>query len=169
MKEERLAVLRMLENGVISADEAERLLCALSEMGNKKDLSESLNGILTKTGEELENIGKKVGAAAKTVGDKVEEKKPEIKKAAQTVKEKVGETAVTIKENIKERKNGEAIDDESEEKPETACETEVQETTETADAMPETNGEEIPEELDYVDNAPDAGQDGDLDDSGEAK
>ena len=43
MKEERLAILRMLENGTISVDEAERLLNAVKETGDKMDFSESLN------------------------------------------------------------------------------------------------------------------------------
>ena len=110
MKEERMAILRLLEKGILSVDEAERLLNALQNT-NKKDLSESINGILSKTGDTLEvlaqKIGRKAGAAAKAVGDKAEEVKPEIKKAAKVVKEKVSETA----ENIKNRKNSEDIFD----------------------------------------------------------
>lgn len=113
MKEERMAILRMLEKGTISADEAERLLNAMQETGNKKDFSESLNNVLSKTGTVLgglaQNIGKKAGAAAKVVGEKAEEAKPEIKKAAKVVKEKVSEAAVNIKEDIKNRKNGDDI------------------------------------------------------------
>ena len=113
MKEERMAILRMLEKGTISADEAERLLNAMNETENKKDISESINNVLAKTGNVLEglakNLTKKAGAAAKVVSEKAEEAKPEIKKAAKAVKEKVSEAAVNIKEDIKNRKNGEDI------------------------------------------------------------
>ena len=40
MKEERLAILRMLEKGNISVDEAERLLNAVNNT-NDKDISET--------------------------------------------------------------------------------------------------------------------------------
>ena len=104
MKEERLAILRMLENGTISVEEAERLLNAVKETGERKDLSESLNNIFSKTGVVLESLGKKAGTVAKTVGEKAEEAKPEIIKAAKTVKDMVGETADSIKEDIKKRR-----------------------------------------------------------------
>lgn len=113
MKEERLAILRMLENGVISADEAEKLLNAVRDTDNKSDFSENINGLLSKTGDALENIAKKIGkkadAVAKTVGEKAEAAKPEIKKAAKAVKEKVDEKAADIKEEIKKRKNADDI------------------------------------------------------------
>ena len=104
MKEERLAILRMLENGTISVEEAERLLNAVKETGERKDLSESLNNIFSKTGVVLESLGKKAGTVAKTVGEKAEEAKPEIIKAAKTVKDMVGETADSVKEEIKKRR-----------------------------------------------------------------
>ena len=117
MKEEVMAILRMLENGKISAEEAERLLNAVNNTVNKRDMSESLNNVLSKTGDALEsfaqNLGKKAGTVAKTVGEKAEEAKPEIKKAAKAVKEKAGEAAETIKENIKKRKNDDIFEEES--------------------------------------------------------
>ena len=58
MKEERMAILRMLEKGTISADEAERLLNAMNETENKKDISESINNVLAKTGNVLEGLAK---------------------------------------------------------------------------------------------------------------
>lgn len=111
MKEERMAILRMLESGTISADEAERLLNALQETGDKKDFSESFNNVLAKTGDVLDSlaqtIGKKAGAVAKVVSEKAEEAKPEIKKAAKVVKEKVNEAAENIREDIRKKKNSE--------------------------------------------------------------
>lgn len=113
MKEERLAILRMLENGVISVDEAEKLLNAVRDTENKWDFSENFNGFLSKTGDTLEEIAKKIGkkadAVAKTVGEKAEAAKPEIKRAAKIVKEKVDETASNIREDIKKRKNADDI------------------------------------------------------------
>ena len=61
MKEERMAILRMLEKGTISADEAERLLNAMQETGNKKDFSESLNNVLSKTGTVLGGLAQNIG------------------------------------------------------------------------------------------------------------
>lgn len=149
MKEERMAILRMLEKGTISADEAERLLNAMQETGNKKDFSESLNNVLSKTGTVLgglaQNIGKKAGAAAKVVGEKAEEAKPEIKKAAKVVKEKVSEAAVNIKEDIKNRKNGDDIfeADYRENQPDTDTASEnssqTEEQKELKDFIPEAN------------------------------
>ena len=149
MKEERMAILRMLEKGTISADEAERLLNAMQETGNKKDFSESLNNVLSKTGTVLgglaQNIGKKAGAAAKVVGEKAEGAKPEIKKAAKVVKEKVSEAAVNIKEDIKNRKNGDDIfeADYRENQPDTDTASEnssqTEEQKELKDFIPEAN------------------------------
>ncbi len=107
MKEERMAILRMLENGIISADEAERLLNILNE-NREKDVSGNIEGAFAKAGSTLEsivgNVGKKAGQVAKTIGEKAEQAKPEIKKAAKTVAEKVTEAAETIKEDINKRK-----------------------------------------------------------------
>ena len=122
MKEERLAILRMLENGTINVDEAERLLNVVKEAGDKKDFSESFNDIMSKTGVVLENIGKKAGSMAKTVGEKAEEAKPEIIKAAKAVKEKVGETADSIKEDIRKKRaeSGDIFEGDFEEKTESS-------------------------------------------------
>lgn len=107
MKEERMAILRMLENGIISTDEAERLLNILNET-REKDVSGNIESAFAKAGNTLENIvgnvGKKAGQVAKVVGDKAEQAKPEIKKAAKTVAEKVTEAAGTIKDDINKRK-----------------------------------------------------------------
>ena len=84
MKEERLAILRMLEKGNISVDEAERLLNAVNNT-NDKDISETINNALGKAGSLLEKFGKKAGEVAKTVSQKAEEKYPEVKKTAKNV------------------------------------------------------------------------------------
>jgi len=103
MKEERMAILRMLENGVISAEEAERLLNILNENKDKEG-----SCAFAKAGSAIEsiveNVGKKAGEVAKVVGEKAEQAKPEIKKAAKTVAEKVSEAAETIKGDINRRR-----------------------------------------------------------------
>ena len=55
MKEERMAILNMLEKGIISVDEAERLLTALhSGLGTEKDgITKVVGGMLNKAGAAL--------------------------------------------------------------------------------------------------------------------
>ena len=152
MKEERLAILRMLENGTISVEEAERLLNILKDSGNEKDLSESFNDMMSKAGTALDSlfgkIGKKAETVAKTVGEKAEEAKPEIKKAAKVVKKKMEEAADSIKEEVKNRRGADADDfvyeGEAEEK--AADAEEVKETAEEpVKEAPETPAEETAE------------------------
>jgi len=118
MKEERLAILSMVEKGIISVDEAERLFVALNS-SEKNDIEK----IMAKTGEKLNSFAKTVGEKTeklisdakpmmKTAGEKiekaVEDAKPMVKKAAGTVAEKAEE----IKVKIKEKKN--SVEDEIE-------------------------------------------------------
>ena len=74
MKEERLAILSMIEKGIITVDEAERLLKAMSET----TLNEKAENVLSKAGENL-------GAFAKLAGEKAEkfinDASPVVKKA----------------------------------------------------------------------------------------
>lgn len=153
MKEERMAILRMLENGTISADEAERLLNALQNTENKKEVSEGISKVLLKTGDVLENlahtIGKKAGSAAKIVSEKAEEAKPEIKKAAKTVRDKVTEAAEGIREDIKNRKSGDVSEEDfeaeyTEKTDEPENEADVNETPENEACTNETPAEEEP-------------------------
>ena len=64
MKDERMAILSMVEKGVITVEEAERLFKAV---GNKNscDISE-------KIGEAVSKAGECISAVAKTVGEKTE-------------------------------------------------------------------------------------------------
>lgn len=107
MKEERMAILRMLENGIVSAEEAERLLNVLYE-NSGKDASDGIESSFAKAGSTLEsiveNVGKKAGLFAKVVGEKAEQARPEIKKAAKTVADKISEAAETIKDDINKKK-----------------------------------------------------------------
>ena len=128
MKEERLAILRMLEKGNISVDEAERLLNAVNNT-NDKDISETINNALGKAGSLLEKFGKKAGEVAKTVSQKAEEKYPEVKKTAKNVVNKMNDAAETIKQNIDKAANEDIFEGEATEK--------TEDTEETNEAKPE--------------------------------
>lgn len=83
MKEERMAILNMLEKGLITADEAERLLGALQNgMGiDREGISKSVSGALEKAGAALNTV-------AKTVGEQAEKIQPAVKEVAAKVSEK---------------------------------------------------------------------------------
>lgn len=89
MKEERMFILNMLNEGKITADDACKLLAAL-----KKD--EKISSA---------EIGEKVNKYAKTVKDKVvkiaKDAEPKVKKYADVVNDKIED----IKTGIKSRKN----------------------------------------------------------------
>ena len=78
MKEERMAILNMLEKGIISVDEAERLLTALhSGLGTEKDgITKAVGGMLNKAGAALSAVADKVkeNPAVKNAADKVADK-----------------------------------------------------------------------------------------------
>lgn len=88
MKEERLMILRMIDEGKISADDGVKLLKALSKSGDTEE---------------------KISKAAKQIKDKVtdiaKEAEPKVKKAAQDLKVKGGEVANEIGEKIKSKMN----------------------------------------------------------------
>ena len=121
MKEERMAILSMIEKGVISVDEAERLLNALNSTEKnsfEKFMTKAggtLNSFAKTVGEKTEKIVEEAKPVVKTAGEKVEkvveEVKPSVKKAADTLSEK----ADMLKDKIKERKYGSS--DEAEEEP----------------------------------------------------
>lgn len=83
MKEERMAILGMLERGIINADEAERLLIILqSSNGFDKDgIGKSVEDVFGKAGEALNSV-------AKAVGEKAEKIQPAMKDMANKVSEK---------------------------------------------------------------------------------
>jgi len=70
MKEERLAILSMVEKGVISVEEAERLLKAVSNNKNEESV--------------ISKAGESIGSFAKTAAEKTEEvidyARPHVKK-----------------------------------------------------------------------------------------
>lgn len=118
MKEERMAVLSMLERGIITAAEAERLLLALRKENNgnskkvklnKEEIGAGVSDAMNKAGDAIGTITKKVGEKAEEV---VKEAQPFLSKVASTVNEKVGETKEFIKtyQQQKEQKKKEKDD-----------------------------------------------------------
>ena len=101
MKEERMAILNMLEKGIISVDEAERLLTALhSGLGTEKDgITKVVGGMLNKAGAALSAVADKVKEnpavknAADKVADKADDLQPKVSSAAFRMKEKLADKA----------------------------------------------------------------------------
>ena len=99
MKEERMAILNMLEKGIITVDEAERLLNTInSGMGLEKDgIGKTVSGALSKAGAALSAVAGKVKenpavrSAAEKVAEKTEDLQPKVSAAAFRVREKAGE------------------------------------------------------------------------------
>lgn len=102
MKEERMAVLNMLEKGVISAQEAERLLFALQENpgAEKERLCRAVNKTVEKAGGALNSL-------AKTLGEQADKLEPKVKRAAEKFTEKasvVVDDAKTYAQKLKEKR-----------------------------------------------------------------
>ena len=101
MKEERMAILNMLEKGIITVDEAERLLHTLnSGMGLEKDgIKNAVGGMLGKAGAALTAVAERVKenptvkSAADKVAEKTEDLQPKVSSAAFRMKEKMAEKA----------------------------------------------------------------------------
>ncbi|MCJ7855469.1 hypothetical protein MUJ63_04050 [Lachnospiraceae bacterium NSJ-143] len=103
MREERLAVLSMVEKGIITVDEAERLLRALNETA----LSDKAESMFSKAGE---NIGTFAKSAAEKAEKIIEDAKPKVKKAVDDASPKVkkfSEKASEFTNRIIKRKNDE--------------------------------------------------------------
>lgn len=101
MKEERMAILRMLENGIISVDEAERLLTVLHQgLGAERDgITKTVGGMLNKAGAALGAVAGKVKEsptvknAADKVADKADALQPKVSAAAFRMREKLSDKA----------------------------------------------------------------------------
>lgn len=118
MKEERMAVLGMLEKGIITVAEAERLLMILQteadERMNIDGVGAAIGSAINKAGDVLGTFAKSVGETAEKTAVKVE---PKIKKAASTLADKAAILAEDVK-NFAERKKQEFEEMEKEEKEE---------------------------------------------------
>lgn len=147
MKEERMAVLGMLEKGIITVSEAERLLLILQ---NEEDERMKVDGVgatigsaINKAGDVLSSFAKTVGETTEKVAEKVE---PKIKKAASSFADKAATFAEEAK-NYAERKRQEF----SEAEEDCDCEEEMQdddfeETQELLQKLKEEPEENLSEE-----------------------
>lgn len=111
MKDERMAILSMVEKGVITVEDAERLLEAIGKSENC-DAGKKISDLFTKAGDGFNLFAKTVGEktekvvedakpvvkkAGESIEKVVEDAKPVVKKAAEAVSEAVTETAENIK------------------------------------------------------------------------
>ena len=101
MKEERMAILNMLEKGIITVDEAERLLTTLHNgMGLEKEgIGKAVGGALEKAGAALSSVAKSVTehpavkSATEKVADKADDLQPKVRSAAFRMTEKIADKA----------------------------------------------------------------------------
>lgn len=109
MKEERMAILNMLEKGIITVDEAERLLNTVNNgMGLEKDgIKKAVGGMLGKAGAALTAVAEKVKenptvkSAADKVAAKTEDLQPKVTEAAFRMKEKVAEKSEDLQPAVR--------------------------------------------------------------------
>jgi len=131
MKEERLKILSLLEDGKIDANQAGELLEVLSKTEqperchghwhtryNHEETSAQMEEKLQKFAKSAESFAKEFGQKASDVYKDME---PKLKQASQTVLEKTAnvldEIARTLHENIENAKNEKASDDDNTPKP----------------------------------------------------
>lgn len=110
LKEERMAILGMLEKGIINIDEAERLINALYGLGQEKDgIGKTVGSALEKAGAALGSVAKSVGekahpvvkSAADKVSDKADEIQPKVRSAAFRMTEKIADKADEIQPKVR--------------------------------------------------------------------
>lgn len=108
MKEERLAVLSMIEKGIITVDEAERLLKAMNETA----INDKVDSILSKAGVNISSFAKiAAGKAEKMIDDA----KPVVKKAVDDTTPKMkkfGEKATEFTNKFVSKKKNSECDEE---------------------------------------------------------
>ena len=101
MKEERLAILNMLEKGIINVDEAERLLAAIHNgaAAVEKETAGRMNSMLEKAGAALNSAAKTVTehptvkSATDKIADKADDLQPRMRAAAFRMSEKFADKA----------------------------------------------------------------------------
>ncbi|MBR3992814.1 MAG: UDP-N-acetylglucosamine 2-epimerase (non-hydrolyzing), partial [Anaerotignum sp.] len=101
MKEERLAILSMLEKGIINVDEAERLLAAIHNgaAAVEKESAGRMSGMLEKAGAALNSAAKTVTehptvkSATEKLADKADDLQPRLRSAAFRMSEKFADKA----------------------------------------------------------------------------
>lgn len=96
MKEEKMKVLEMLENGKISADEAARLLEALNVRKiSHVEFDENMSDFSRKVSEFAKEFSEKVAEAYKAV-------QPKVKEVTKTVVSKTADVAENISKSLNE-------------------------------------------------------------------
>lgn len=102
MKEERMVVLGLLEKGIISAEEAERLLMALQSTS-----SSTREGVGAAVGSALNKAGSALNGMAKTLSEQAGKLEPKVKEVADKVSEKASvivDDAKTYAEKLKQKR-----------------------------------------------------------------
>ena len=79
MKKERMSILNMLEKGIITAQEAERLLLALNGTAKTPE-REGVNDVVNQA---LNKAGSAINTFAKAVGQQAEKLEPKVKNVAE--------------------------------------------------------------------------------------
>lgn len=155
MKDERMEVLKLLGQGVIDAEQAERLLLALQGV-EKSGFSSAMGETLNKTTSVLQNIAEKVSEKAAVVLDEAkncaEKLEPKIKKAAEKMSEKTEEfreDAKTYAENLKRKREQAAEEKENEEK-DTDIFAEATEVTQAEDDINEEEDVELKKQMENL-------------------
>lgn len=103
MKKERMSILNMLEKGIITAQEAERLLLALN--GTVK--TPEREGINDFVNQALNKAGNAINTFAKVVGQQAEKLEPKVKNVAEKVTEKacvIADDAKTYADKLREKR-----------------------------------------------------------------
>ncbi|MCL1987658.1 MAG: hypothetical protein FWG64_06780 [Firmicutes bacterium] len=116
MKDERLKVLSLLEEGKINAEEAGRLLDTLNQSDARKFINEDT---ADQVEEKFQRFAKNAEAFAKEFGQKAsnayKDVEPKLKKASQTILEKTAEIiddiSTTLHNTIENAKNDAANHD----------------------------------------------------------
>lgn len=104
MKEERMAILHMLEKGLITVDEAERLLTVLHQGLEKEGLGKAVGSALEKAGSAFSSVAKTVGEQAERLQPKVKEMASKMADRADDLQPKVRSAAFRMTEKAQELK-----------------------------------------------------------------
>lgn len=161
MKEERLSILSMLERGIITVDEAEKLLAVL-QTGKAYDtekITEAVNTVVEKAGAAFGVVATKVGAQAEKMQPVVRDMTAKVSEKAEELEPSVRGAAFRMAEMLDDFKGkirGEEFDeddfDDDDEWEEWADAQEVIVAAETApEAAEEAAPEDVEEEI-YVKN-----------------
>ncbi len=127
MNEERMAILGMLEKGIINVDEAERLLIILQSSAgfDKEGISKTVGDALGKAGEAFNSVAKTVGEKAEKIqpimkdmankaSEKAEDFEPAVRSAAFRMAEMMDSLKMDVKnyrEKMKEKKERDEAED----------------------------------------------------------